>query len=346
MPHLSPPTHIRGDPLNSSNFIPPDALAQIPGAWLVVDPDGNIVEGSPLGLALFPDRSALSWESLISSEVERARLQTYFESTEPGTLRLHAREGLWILFEKGSGRVGAGQPQLIRLQDLTSVFQELEDLQIRVVQLDRLVNLCRTDRQLIGYEIHDGLVQEMTAAQLFMESGLAALHDADAGAKQSLQDAATWLRRSIDDARRLIQGLEPPEFETLGLTEAVRQLTKDERLRGADVALESNDLLVDLDETLALAVFRMIQEALTNIWKHAEATEASVRLERGNESLTITVADNGKGFAPETDAAKRFGLKGMQQRAIAFGGSLEIRSEEGQGSELSMVMPLMVRNPI
>lgn len=311
---------------------------------LVINSSGLIVDANGSARDHFLPALPTTWERLVPNDVDRARLESFFSSTSCGTMELRTVDQLCIRLEKGSGKIGAGEPRLLSVTDVTAANEKLDELTRRNIALERLVNLGRTDRQLIGYEIHDGLVQEMTASQLFLESGMAVLGDeAEATALQSFRDAGTWIRRSIDDARRLIQGLEPPEFETLGVVGAVRQLLRDDRFQGFEVFLESNDPLLDLDETLALSIFRMVQEALTNVSKHADANQANVQIHRREDELLIEVVDDGRGFSTDTGGAQRFGLKGMRQRAVAFGGQMEIRSAAGQGTAVTIVVPIVTR---
>ena len=291
---------------------------------------------------------ALTWGHFFPNEIERAQLQAFLTTSESGALPLLGLEERWLQLEKGaapSDQDGAA-PQIVGLCDITDMRLKLEQAGQKSERLANLLHLAQKDRQLLAFEIHDGLVQEMTGAQLFLEAGLAALGPQDGSegslaGVESIEDAAKWLRRSIEGARQLINDLEPAELaEAASLEEAIRMLADRGPLDPAMIHFESNDPITDLEPTLALSVYRVVQESLTNIWKHAEATEVHIQLEREDALLRLTVEDNGMGFDPSTASNKRFGLKGMRQRAIAFGGSLRIDSIVGKGATVELTLPI------
>lgn len=206
----------------------------------------------------------------------------------------------------------------------------------RIAQLERLLELCRQDRQLIACEIHDGIVQEMTAALMYLEAARGA--EGHEACRANLDEAAELLRRSIEDARRLMNGLHPPELADRGLEGAVAALIDMLPAGGPKVALDLPDDLGPLDETVQLAAFRVIQESLTNVVRHSQSPRAAVQLWREGEEIRLRVQDWGVGF----DTAQKsggFGLRGIEQRARLLGGSAEVRSEPGRGTTIEVRLP-------
>jgi signal transduction histidine kinase len=131
--------------------------------------------------------------------------------------------------------------------------------------------------------------------------------------------------------------LVPPDFRFQGLSEALRRLCLDYRKRtGIDCRIDiaKNLELGGLSEEKQLQIFRIVQEALTNVEKHARAAEAIVIMRSDSDgSLFVGISDDGKGFRPPTeDKVKHLGIRGMNERAAMLGGSLSIKSEPGEGT--------------
>lgn len=208
--------------------------------------------------------------------------------------------------------------------------------------LKRLLDLHDRDRQLIAYEIHDGMVQDMTGALMRLESVISSLPaDDDDPARRNLVTAVRLVRGGIDEARRLINGLRPPVLEAEGLVPALENLAEENRLNG--------DLIVDLTcdvkfhriaPALETAIFRIVQEALNNVRKHSRADRARVTLVQRGEEVVLQIQDRGVGFNTSKVPGRRHGLEGIRERARLLEGSLSIDSEPGSGTTLTVVLPL------
>ncbi|MFM7289967.1 MAG: ATP-binding protein [Planctomycetia bacterium] len=204
--------------------------------------------------------------------------------------------------------------------------------------LQRLLKIQERERQLVSYEIHDGLAQYLAGAMMHLE----ACEHAGAGLAENreLQQGLKLLRAAADEARRLIGGLRPPALDELGIVEAVESLAVDAR---ADVprvefthSLPPRRLAADIETT----IFRIVQESLSNIRRHACATAAIIRLERhGNDSIRIVVQDDGVGFDPAAVPDDRFGLEGIRQRALLMRGEPTITSAPGRGTTVTVTLP-------
>lgn len=146
--------------------------------------------------------------------------------------------------------------------------------------------------------------------------------------------------RTIDSTRRLASNLRPPTLD-LGLIPALEWFLEDFGLRtGITVAFEAPDEDMDIPEPKKIAMFRVCQEALNNVFKHAEARSATVRLTDEENALKLEVIDDGKGFthgAPKR--ADAYGLRGMFERAAVLNGSLEIHSIAGEGTRIVLSVP-------
>jgi signal transduction histidine kinase len=205
-------------------------------------------------------------------------------------------------------------------------------------------NLARADlieeeRKRISRDMHDGLGQELFALKL----ALARLHADSADSR--LHTNTGQMLRLVDDLmgnlRAIIDDLRPAALER-GLDAAVRsQADAFRRRAGKHCRLDLHLEPVALDQQTATAVFRMLQEALANILRHAGATHVRVELAQSGDTLLLSVTDNGCGFRPAAgDKAGSFGLIGMRERAGAFGGRLDIDSAPGRGTALALAIPL------
>ena len=186
-------------------------------------------------------------------------------------------------------------------------------------------------------ELHDEVGQSLTAVALQVER-LAA--EADPSTAAPLEELARQLQRTLEDIRRLVRELRPEALDDLGLVSALIALTA--RIgRQAEIRLErelSGDL-PPLSPDQELVVYRVAQESLTNVVRHAEANMARVVLGAGDGEVVLVVSDDGRGMRRGNSEASS-GIEGMRERALLVGARLSIESEPGQGTEVKLVMPV------
>ena len=150
----------------------------------------------------------------------------------------------------------------------------------------------------------------------------------------------------LDDIKRLARGLRPSVLDDIGLAPALERLVQDfSRTYGIDVSLDAHGLAgTRFAETIEVTVYRLVQESLTNIAKHAQAQNAHVSIQRHGEQLRVEVQDDGRGFAAvptkQLMAEGHMGLTGMQERAALLGGALVIESQPTQGTKVIATLPL------
>lgn len=193
------------------------------------------------------------------------------------------------------------------------------------------------ERARIAQELHDGVGQSLTA--ILLESGrLASSEHVEPEDVGRIRDVA---RDSLDEVRRVARQLRPHVLEDLGLRSALAALTTDLFEHGETHARRSiSPALPDLDETVELVVFRVAQEALTNVARHAGASNVEVRLSPRGEDVVLTVTDDGRGLAPGVDGT---GLRGMRERAALVGGTVDVARREGGGTVVTLVVPVAPR---
>ncbi|MCX6032460.1 MAG: PAS domain-containing sensor histidine kinase [Chloroflexi bacterium] len=201
------------------------------------------------------------------------------------------------------------------------------------------------ERHRIAHEIHDGVAQSLAGLRFksALWSHLAAA--ASPGMRAALDELQAVLNAAIVDMRRAIFALRPVDLDALGFFPALTQLVGDFGDQNQLAArLEVSEPQEALPAVYELPLFRIIQESLSNIGQHARASSALVRLTvDAAGGVAVSVHDNGRGFDPSqlgpADLAGHFGLRQMRERILALGGTLDIRSAIGQGTELVVTLP-------
>jgi len=201
------------------------------------------------------------------------------------------------------------------------------------------------ERQRLARELHDDTTQTLIALTHRVEMCEKAAGDPTRLAGR-LKEVQELVAGALESVRRVIHNLRPLYLEDMGLLPALDMLAGDVgRSAGApQVKLDVVGTPRRLPADMELAVYRIVQEALSNVVRHAGATTARVRMEFGGEGLTLTVEDDGVGFAvPDTPHALahdgHFGLMGMRERALRFGGHLSLRSQPGGGTTVVVYLP-------
>jgi len=221
-------------------------------------------------------------------------------------------------------------------QEITTSREQLQRLSARLFRLQE------KEREHISRELHDHLGQLLTAIVMDLEWTLLHYSQDSSPLRERLQEAARIARGAVQATRELSAALRPGDLKGPSLEASLREYTRDfARRSGLAVAFSSNLGAHPLTAETATNVYRIVQEALTNVIRHAAATHVSVSLQCQAERLIITVGDNGKGF-DETQVSDphAVGLIGMHERTRLLSGSLTIRSRQGRGTSVIMEVPL------
>lgn len=201
-----------------------------------------------------------------------------------------------------------------------------------------VVEAREEERRRIARELHDELGQRLTA--LKME--LAALRGTAADGRAQIDNMIGMVDETLASVRRISTDLRPMMLDDLGLNAALEWLGRDAARRlGIEVTLRLGENEPPLDDRVATAAFRMVQEALTNVARHARASDVQIELRQHDGELELTVRDNGVGYPG--DALRRegsFGLVGMRERAAMLGGRVEFDNPPGGGARLVVHLPL------
>jgi signal transduction histidine kinase len=197
------------------------------------------------------------------------------------------------------------------------------------------------ERKRLAREIHDEWGQILTALRMDVSLLRLQFGVRDAALLEKVQGMNVLLDRAIQSARDIVSNLRPTALD-MGIVSAVEWLCNEfTQHNGTVCVMRTSDERIDLDEAHAVVAFRIVQESLTNVARHSDASHVEITLMQAAGVLHMAVRDNGRGF----DAAiipnrKSFGLLGMRERAIALGGTVEIASTPQQGTVVSFSMPI------
>jgi PAS domain S-box-containing protein len=222
---------------------------------------------------------------------------------------------------------------------LQTTTKHKEDLQRLSKQL---LDAQEAERKRISRELHDELGQALTVIGMNLEELAKTLpSEGSPQLKERLAETTGLADETLEQVREMALGLRPSLLDDLGLVPALRwycnRLTQ--RLT-IEISFEAVDCKDRLPTQVETALYRIVQEALTNITRHAQASRVHVRLECRGPTIVTTIEDDGQGFDPETVASRGgVGLLGIRERAALLGGSLSIKSQPGQGTRLTLHIP-------
>ncbi len=276
-----------------------------------------------IGLANRPDPYDEGHERL--TETYAAQVTIVIRNAQLYERLLETNEQLeFLVGERTRELEAAGRELEAKAKDLHAALCETVDVQER-------------ERLRIAQDLHDGVNQLIIGAMLELENGQRRLELGDhEGAGRSLAEARTVLHQVEGEIRRVVGDLHPPVLSGLGLPSAVRKLAdRFESHFGIPCTVDVAGRSRRFPGKIEIGIYRIVQEALQNAGMHAAATEASVSLAFGDDTVTVEIVDDGAGFdvgGDGLDGASHFGLRSMRQRADSIGGSMVIRSEPGRGT--------------
>ena len=210
---------------------------------------------------------------------------------------------------------------LNRLQQNSKTI-ERHSQQIQVMS-GQVLRAQEEERRRIARELHDETSQALNALLLAIDMAVDTVAEGDEQARQRLEASKELEIRTLDDIHNLAFDLRPTILDDLGLVPSVRSYAKRQsETYGLDITVETDDLEERrLPSLMEVALFRVVQEGLANVAKHASASCAHVELILQGEQVRLTVADDGVGFDPSQVSSERLGLFGIQERASLLGGS-------------------------
>ncbi|HWQ33352.1 MAG TPA: PAS domain-containing protein [Blastocatellia bacterium] len=240
-------------------------------------------------------------------------------------------------------------------EDITDRRQTEEQLRASGEQLRqfaaRVESVREEERSRIAREVHDELAQSLTALRFglwWLDHRLAALPGEELQlCRERAADMMQLVDQTIKSVQRIATDLRPSILDSLGLLAAIEWLAQDFQTR-TGISLHLTSVFDDagLDKASATALFRILQEALTNISRHSGATRADISLSETGNHLMLEIRDNGRGItADELQDSSSLGLLGMRERALLLGGDLSITGRENEGTTVLIRIPLRRSSP-
>ncbi len=250
----------------------------------------------------------------------------------------------WLYLRQTAALDEAGQRQQLALQaERDQLGRQVKDRTARLAELaTHLQQIREEERAHLARELHDELGALLTAAKLDVARIRAKLGAGTADLPARIEHLVQTLNSGIALKRRIIEDLRPSSLSNLGLLPALEILTH-EFAQHSGLNIVTNLEPAELDETIQLTVYRLVQEALTNISRHAEARNVEISLLSYKDYVIASIHDDGKGFDAEAVQSSSHGLQGMRHRVETCGGHLEISS--ANGTTISATLPVSISRP-
>ncbi len=228
--------------------------------------------------------------------------------------------------------------ELSNLNDQFDDLKQKQDLAIKIIEAQE------EERKRVAREIHDGPAQSMANLVFRVELAQKLIDKDKEKAKEELKNLKDMVRYSVKDVRKIIYDLRPMSLDDLGLIPTVK--------RYINKFMEQTDLFVELNvlgrqkrlpATHEITIFRLIQEALNNVNKHAEASQCNVRLEFSRKQVNLLITDNGTGFDIDEVSEGKYGLINMRERCELINAKINI-SSDNNGTRIHVIIPLNKNN--
>ena len=220
--------------------------------------------------------------------------------------------------------------------------REVEERTSELTDLSRhLIRVAEEEKAKLARELHDTLGSSLTAISMDLNWVVKRLPEGRDDLRDRLQRGLKMLAETVELKHQVIEGLRPSHLDNLGLTFAMRTHCQEfSRLTGMPCAMEVIEDFDDLDPALSIVLYRVVQEGLTNVMRHAQAKNVHVSLRREDGGLRLQIRDDGVGFA-DGSATRRasHGLLGMRERVRQVGGTFSASNAEGGGVQLDVFIP-------
>jgi PAS domain S-box-containing protein len=268
--------------------------------------------------------------SISRTQDERGRVDGYIMVCRDMTERLKAEAKLRQFNEELESQVEQKTIELVHSN------KELRDL------TSRLQRVREEERGTMAREIHDELGQQLTGLKMDLSWISKRLDNPESEqARQKLRNTMSLLDETIQTVRRIATDLRPSILDDLGLIAAIEWQSQEfEKRAGIRTVFQSSIPEIDFPPDIAIGMFRICQESLTNVARHASASAVSITLDPADGGVCMAISDDGKGLDPRSRDRKTLGLVGMKERALMMGGRLEMGNGETKGFRLAVTVPL------
>jgi signal transduction histidine kinase len=228
--------------------------------------------------------------------------------------------------------------------DRAHMTDALREREMRIVELSgHLLKAQEEERKRISRELHDETGQALMVIRLYLGMLDGTVKTREGKAK--IGELFAVVDRTIEGIRRIIGRLSPLVLQELGLISAIRKEAKDlAKTAGVQSRVAISDNVGRLDPGLEAAIYRVVQESLHNVAKHAQAQNVNIQMERQGETLKLVIEDDGVGIRTVTNPLRpSFGMAGMHERVSTLGGQMKVVSHKGEGTKISVTVPIPAR---
>jgi PAS domain S-box-containing protein len=326
-----------------------DALNSSASGVIITDPKGRIiyVNQSFLGIFGYHDKSEVldknATELFTEEEVKRfSDVEAIIGESRRGPGEFFARHKDGTVFpvevstSEVTGRTGTVVGRIASFIDITDrkrLEKELRDSEQRLRYLSqRILAAQEEERKLIAHELHDGLGAALTNIKYSLERRL----DDHPEERQSLEQAVSMVQDAIKDTSRISRSLRPSILDDMGVIPAIRWFCRGFQEANAGIQVETGLEAAEeeVPEPLKLVIYRILQEALTNVAKHSGAQRVTITLRKTGGGIELAIRDDGVGFDPLEAGDAGMGLTSMRERAQFSGGSFSVQSHAGAGTAI------------
>jgi len=231
-----------------------------------------------------------------------------------------------------------------RVREQTETLRQQQSLTQQLLR--QVINAQEEERARLARELHDEIGQTLTAVELSLNRLMKSLPANESAARERLERASALTQQALIDLRRVIAAMRPGVLDELGLLPALNWIS-DHTLGPLElhVSIESRGLPERLPREIETVLFRIAQEAMSNVARHSQARNLYIRLERINGKVQMMLADDGRGWdqtspPANTERGRRLGLVSMRERASLVGGEVRVESAPGQGTTVWVIVPL------
>ncbi len=231
--------------------------------------------------------------------------------------------------------------------DRAHMTDALREREVRIVELSgHLLKAQEEERKRISRELHDETGQALMVIRLYLGMLDGTVKTREGKAK--IGELFAVVDRTIEGIRRIIGRLSPLVLQELGLISAIRKEAKDlAKTAGVQSRVAISDNVGRLDPAIEAAIYRVVQEGLHNVAKHAQAQNVDIQMQREGDTLKLVIEDDGVGIRAVSNPLRpSFGMAGMQERVSTLGGKMRVVSRKGEGTKISVTVPIPVRTEI
>jgi signal transduction histidine kinase len=266
------------------------------------------------------------------------RFPLSYQSETVGYLVLRARAGEKLgrsdqrLLKDLTHQVGIAVSAVKLTLDLKRLAQDLQQAR------ELLVTTREEERRRLRRDLHDGLGPTLASLSFKMEAARNLLGPGNERVDALLSNISQQTQQTITEIRQLVYSLRPPALDELGLILAIKEQAAQQQLPTLRIGVEAPESLPELSAAVEVAAYRIVQEAITNVVRHAKATKCVIRIETRNQTLLIEVMDDGQGISPAHRSG--VGLRAMYERASELGGSCTIQPGQDRGTVVQVKLHL------